>query len=109
MELRLGVSISESLRLFYRFPAIGCWLGVHHATDIFLETYPTSELPALVGWNKRPHLVLAEFPHSGVICAVELNRDRPQILWGSDGAPNPFDYEPCYFSDWLNSLARLLI
>jgi hypothetical protein len=105
VEQRCGASIPASLRLFYQFPAIGCWLRARHDTDIFLETYPPLELPAIVNWNHQPHLVLAEFPHSQVICAVGLNSDNPQIRWGYDGQPNPFDAAPCDFAEWLSRVA----
>ena len=105
VEQRSGASVAPSLRLFYRFPAIGCWLRAHRDTDIFLESYPPLDLPAIVSWNRRPHLVLAAFPHAQVICAAEFNSDNPRIFWGYDGQLNPFDCPPCYFGEWLSRIA----
>jgi hypothetical protein len=107
-ELRLGSVFPQSLRLFYRFPAVGCWLLAHHDTDIFLECYPQDQQPHIVNWKSRQHLVLAEFPHSQTICAVELNSENPGIEWGDDGACTPFDLTPMYFVEWLTNIARSL-
>jgi hypothetical protein len=79
---------------------------VYHDTDILLESYPLPERPHIVTWYYRPHLVIAEFPHSQTICAVQLDTDSPRIEWGSDGAPKPFDFPACYFTEWLTNLAR---
>jgi hypothetical protein len=89
VEHRLEATISQPLRLFYQFPALACWLRAHHDTDTFLENYLRQDLPVIVCWNQRSHLVLAEFPHSEVICAVELDRDDPQIAWGYEGVLKP--------------------
>jgi hypothetical protein len=106
LERRINARIPESLRLFYRFPATGCWLLAHHDTDILLEGYSLEERPHLVWWYYRPHLVLAEFSHSQTVCAVQLNSDNPRIEWGEDGAQNPFDYPPAYFVQWLTRIAN---
>jgi len=104
-ESRLGKVLPKSLRLFYRFPAVGCWLLAHHDTDIFLAHYTQDEQPHLVDWYFRKHVVLAEFTHSQTVCAVELNSENPRIEWGTDGAQHPFDLPPVYFVEWLGKIA----
>lgn len=64
LEITLNHTVPAALRLFYAFPATGCRLMLHCDTDIVLEGYPPPERPAVVTWYYRPHLVLAEFPHS---------------------------------------------
>jgi hypothetical protein len=104
-ELRLGCVFPESLRLFYRFPALGCRLLADQDTDIFLQDYPQDQQPHLVEWYARKHLVLAEFSSSQTVCAVELNIENPRIEWGDDGARRPFDLPPKYFVEWLLGIA----
>jgi len=105
LERELGAQIPESLRLFYRFPATGCWLCAHYDTDIFLEFYSPVERLHIVRWYYRPHLVLAQFPHDLSICAVQLDSDDPRIEWGEDGAHEPNNNSPIFFLDWLRRIA----
>lgn len=100
LEDRFKARIPDSLRLFYRFPATGCWLLAHSATDILLDDYAPDLRPHLVWWYNRPYLVIAEFPHSQTVCAVQPITDNPRIEWGDDGAQNPFDNPPTYFVQW---------
>ena len=109
LERRIGHTIPESLRLFYKFPATSCWLLAHKDTDILLEDSPLSERPHLVQWYYRPHLVIAEFPHTQLVCAVELDADNPRIEWGDNGASCPLDYSPLYFIPWLRRIAEEIV
>ena len=106
LERRINGRIPESLSLFYRFPATGCWLLAHADTDILLEDYSPDQRPHVVRWYYQPHLVLAEFPHSQTAFAVQLNSDNPRIEWGEDGAPTSFDDSSTYFVQWLSRIAR---
>jgi hypothetical protein len=109
LERRLGHTIPEPLRLFYRFPAAGCWLLAHHDTDILLEDWPLSERPHLVRWYYRPHLVIADLTHSQLVLGVQLDADNPRIEWGEDGARCPLDYPARYFIPWLTRIAEQII
>ena len=109
LERRIGHTIPEALRLFYMFPATGCSLLGRGDTDILLEYCPMSERPHLVQWYYRPHLVLAELPHSQLVIAVELDTENPRIEWGDDGARNPLNYPPQYFIQWLTTIAEDII
>ena len=106
LERRIGHQLPESLQLFYRFPATGCWLLAHADTDILLESYPVSERPHCVDWYYRPHLVIAELTHSQLVIAVELDSDNPRIEWGDDGAKCPLNYPPAFFVQWLSRIAE---
>ncbi len=108
-ELHFGKTIPNALRLFYKYPALGCWLLANHDTDIFLESDLESEKPRIVTWYYRPHFILATFHHSQTICAVELNTDEPRIEWGSEGAKTPSDLPPCFFVQWLTRIANELV
>ena len=109
LEAHLKAEIPEPLRLFYRFPATGCWLCAHYDTDIFLVCYSSVEKLHVVTWYYRPHFVLAEFSHSQTIVAVQLNSDNPRIEWGDDGSQQPSNLPPVFFVDWLNRIASDLI
>lgn len=104
-EARLNVHIPVPLQLFYRYPALGCWLMAHQETDIFLEEYAESDCPRVITWWYRRYMVLAEFVHSQTICAVEVDTDNPRMEWGGDGASKPFDYPPCFLVRWLMGIA----
>lgn len=109
LEDNLKAEIPDPLRLFYRFPATGCWLSAHYDTDIFHEYYDTpSEKLRTVRWYYRPHLVLAQFPHDLSICAVQLDSDKPRIEWGYEGTQKPNDNAPVFFVDWLSRIAKEL-
>jgi hypothetical protein len=108
LEDNLKAEIPEPLRLFYRFPATGCWLCVHYDTDIFHEYYPPDEKLRIVRWYYRPHLVLAQFPHDLSVCAVQLDTDNPRIEWGYEGTHKPNDDVPVFFLDWLSRIATEL-
>lgn len=109
LEENLKAEIPDSLRLFYRFPATGCWLCAHYDTDIFHEYYPPAEKLRIVRWYYRPHLVLAQFPHDLSICAVQLESDNPRIEWGYEGTHVPNNHPTVFFSDWLGRNANDLI
>jgi hypothetical protein len=109
LELRFGNSIPNALQLFYRYPALGCWLLVNHDTDIFLETGQDVEKPRTVVWYYRPHIVLATFHHSQSICAVQLGSEEPRIEWGYEGTKLPSDLPPCFFVQWLSRIAKELV
>lgn len=109
LEEKLKAEIPEPLRLFYRFPAIGCWLCIHYDTDIFHEHYATDAKLRIVRWYYRPHLVLAQFPHDLSIVAVQLDSHNPRIEWGSEGIPQPSRLSPMFFSDWLFRIGSELI
>lgn len=109
LERRLNHTIPEPLRLFYRYPAAGCWLLAHHDTDILLEDSPLSERPHLVRWYGRPHLVIAELTHSQLVLGVQLDSDNPRIEWGDDGARCPLDNPAQYFMAWLTRIAEKII
>lgn len=106
LERRIGHTIPESVRLFYQFPATGCWLFVHADTNVFLDDCSLSERPHLVQWYYRPHLVIAELTHSQLVLAVELDADNPRIEWGDDGAKRPLEYPPQCFVPWLSRIAK---
>ncbi len=110
LEDNLKAEIPEPLRLFYRFPATGCWLCAHYDTDIFHEYYdcPNEKL-SIVRWYYRPHLVLAQFPHDLSICAVQLDSDAPRIEWGEEGSHLPSNLPPMLFVDWLARIANDLL
>ena len=108
-ESQLGQTIPDALRLFYRYPALGCWLLVNHDTDIFLETQEEDEKPRTVNWYYRQHMILATFHHSQTICAVQLNSDNPRIEWGSEGTKMPSDLPPCFFVQWLTRIAQEIV
>lgn len=109
LELRLGKSIPDALQLFYKYPALGCWMFVNHDTDIFLETGQDDEKPRTVAWYYRPHMVLATFHHSETICAVELDSEEPRIEWGYEGTELPSDLPPCFFVQWLTRIAKEVV
>lgn len=109
LEDHLKAEVPEPLRLFYRFPATGCWLCAHYATDIFHEDYPLTEKLRIVRWYYRPHLVLAQFPHDLSVCAVQLDTDNPRIEWGDEGTNKPNDYAPVFFMAWLSRIASDLL
>lgn len=108
-ESHFGKTIPDALRLFYKYPALGCWLLANHGTDIFLETSQETEKPRIVTWYYRQHFVLASFHHSQTICAVELDSDEPRIEWGSEGEKSPSDLSPCFFVKWLTRIAEELV
>jgi hypothetical protein len=108
-QRRIGHTIPEPLRLFYRFPATACWLLAHADTDVLLDDWPLTERPHLVQWYYRPHLVIAELTHSQLVIAVELDADNPRIEWGDDGAKCPLDYPPHYFVPWLTRITEKII
>jgi hypothetical protein len=109
LERRIGHTIPEPLRLFYRFPATACWLLAHADTDVLLDNGPLPERPHLVQWYYRPHLVIAELAQSQLVVAVELDTDNPRIEWGDDGAKRPLDYPASYFVPWLTRIAEQII
>jgi hypothetical protein len=109
LELRLGNSIPDALQLFYRYPALGCWMFVNHDTDIFLDTGKDDEKPRTIDWYYRTHMVLATFHHSQTICAVQLGSEDPRIEWGYEGSKVPSDLPPCFFVEWLTRIAKDLV
>ncbi len=108
-ELRFGKTIPDALRLFYKYPALGCWLLVKYDTDIFLEAWRETEKPRTVTWYYRHHMILATFHHSQTICAVELDSEQPRIEWGYEGTKLPSDLPPCFFVPWLTRIAKELV
>jgi hypothetical protein len=108
LERRIGQTMPEALRLFYRFPATGCWMITHNDTDVLMQDSPVPERPHVVQWYYRPHLVIAESTHSQLVLAVELNAD-PRIEWGDDGAKCPLAIPTTYFIRWLSQIAAGII
>lgn len=101
LERLLDVSVPEPLSIFYRYPAYGCWLMAHHATEIFFDDRTSEKFPYVAWWYDRPHLIIAELPQSGLEISVQLNSSNPRMEWGESHAQSPLDFPAKFFADFL--------
>jgi hypothetical protein len=77
LETHLGVTIPEAVREFWAFPSLVRLLDSWRWQDYLCEE------PAVVVWDKTPHLLVCSHPHSGGIGAVRLGAgDDPPMYWG---------------------------
>jgi hypothetical protein len=47
------------------------------------------ELPPVVSWSAKTHLVFSFHNHSGMVLAAQLGADDPLVFCGLDGDPEP--------------------
>jgi hypothetical protein len=106
-EASRGIRVPAALREFYVCSPLACFLGASIDGEVFLNDLVSitgGELPPLVTWSSRPHLVFAFHSHSGSVCAAELCQDDPRVFWGFDGDLEPIIDDtrpPPVFSEWV--------
>ncbi len=104
LACRLRCDIAEPYRLFYRFPALACWL-MDSDTDVFLDEYENTSLPPTVRWCGHDHLIVGHLTHSEMVIAVSTDGADPRVEWGYDGTDLPcIASRPLTFSEWLIGL-----
>jgi hypothetical protein len=102
-----GFHFSESLRLFYRYPAYAVFLRCHHDTTVFLDE--SIGLTPSLTWTKTsypPWLAIADSADTGQFLMVQLDRPRPQIAWRQLHTLEHCCLLPWSFDDWLMQGAR---
>jgi hypothetical protein len=106
-ERRHGFRVPPAVLELYRCPRLACLLEVIIDGDVFLSglaTLTRTELPPLVTWSERPHVVFASHYHSGMVTAARLGVDDPPVMGGFTGDSTPVvgDHQPPeVFSDWV--------
>ncbi|MDG3008379.1 hypothetical protein [Paludisphaera mucosa] len=94
-EARRGVRLPDAIREFYQSTPLACFVEAAVDGEVFLHELVKSgigpDLPPVVDWSGRPHLVLSFHCHSGQVLAAEFGRDDPRVFTGyeADG-----DFEP---------------
>jgi hypothetical protein len=103
IEGTYGFRVSQSLRLFYRFPAYAVFLRSHHDINVFLDNW-IGQLPSSPIWTRScypPWLAIAEEPVSGYFLMVQLDHPCPQIAWRYFHTLKECDLFPETFDAWL--------
>ncbi len=108
-EQRHGLRLPDTLQQYYRSLRLisllqAAWDVLN--MDVFLTDRPDQDQPEIWSWRGKPHVVIAEFPHSDTVCGAELTGDDLYMHWeGIFGNDQPF----ITFPDWIHSVTVRLL
>ena len=104
-ETRHSVMLPAVLHEFYACAPLACFLEATGDGEVFLrelaECFDNPELPLVLEWSSRQHVVVGFHGHSGCVCAVALEGDDPPAVWGFTDDAAPLDRAATTFSEWV--------
>jgi hypothetical protein len=91
-EAHYGVALPMAMREFYACPLLACFLETTMDGEVFLNdlaSFGAIEMPPVVEWSGRSHLVFSFHGHSGAMYAALLGDDDPPVFCGFNGDSEP--------------------